>query len=87
MLNGTTVGQFRRNPKPEILTIFPEMSVADLEKILLDHFELPAQVLRKSGAVWLKTTHSDMWSLEQQNKQGEKVSAHLTKQEEDKRNK
>ncbi len=61
------------------------MSVADLEKILLENFQIPVQVLRKSGAVWLKTTHSISWSLKQQNDQGKIVSAHLLKQEENKR--
>lgn len=86
-LDGITIGKFRKKSETETLTIFPEMSVSDLEKILHDNFGLPVQVLRKSGAVWLKTTHSNSWSLEHQNKQGEIVSAHLLKQNENNRKK
>jgi hypothetical protein len=86
-VDGHVIGEYRKNPETETLVIFPEMSVADLEKILRGHFDLPVQILRKSGKVWLKTTHTDGWSLEQQNKQGELVSAHLQKHEENKKSK
>jgi len=85
ILDGITVGKCRKSREPEILTVFPEMSVADLEGILSDRFGLNTLVLRKSGMVWLKTTHTQAWSLEQQNKQGEIISAHLFKQEDHKR--
>jgi hypothetical protein len=84
ILNGHVIGEYRKNPEAETLSIFPEMSVADLEKILRDHFRLPVHVLRKSGNVWLKTSHTEAWSLQQQNRQGEIVSAHLDRQNETK---
>jgi hypothetical protein len=33
-----------------------------------------AQVYRKSGKIWLETTVTDSWTLEEQNKQGESLS-------------
>jgi hypothetical protein len=86
-LDGITVGKCRKSQEPATFTVSPKMSVADLENILKERFGLNVQVLRKSGMVWLKTTHTDAWSIEQQNTQGKIVSAHLLKQEENKRNK
>jgi hypothetical protein len=84
ILNGNdkTVGQSRKGHESGIITIFPEMSVGDLEDIFRYSFGLSVQVLRKSGSLWLQTAHTDTWSLEEQNRQGELVSAHLRKQEE-----
>lgn len=77
-----TVGECRKEVGSGTVTIFPEMSVADLEDIFKYSFAMSVQVLRKSGNVWLETNHTDTWSLEEQNRQGELVSAHLRKQEE-----
>ncbi len=87
VLDGITVGKCRGQKESGELSLFPEMSVADLENILADHFGLSAQILRKSGSVWLNASNTDFWSLEEQNKQGEKVSAYLDKHEENKKNK
>lgn len=80
--NNRTIGECRKEVSSGTVTIFPEMSVADLEDIFRYSFAMSVQVLRKSGNVWLETNHTDTWSLEEQNRQGELVSAHLRKQEE-----
>jgi hypothetical protein len=80
--NNKTVGQSRRKHDSGSITIFPDMSVGDLEDIFRYSFGLSVQVLRKSGSLWLQTAHTDTWSLEEQNRQGELVSEHLRKQEE-----
>jgi hypothetical protein len=51
-----------------------EMKVMELEKLLKEQFSLAAQVLRKSGNLWLETTMTDNWTLEQQNKHGKEIS-------------
>ncbi len=56
------------------LEIQPLMSVQELEKIFLDEYGLGVQVFRKSGSVWLETTVTDSWTLDEQNRQGESLS-------------
>jgi len=51
-----------------------EMKVEELERILKDDFSLLAQVFRKSGNLWLETTMTDSWSLQQQNYHGQELS-------------
>ena len=51
-----------------------EMKVEELERILKEDFSLLAQVFRKSGILWLETTMTDGWSLQQQNYHGKELS-------------
>ena len=51
-----------------------EMKVEELERILKNDFSLLAQVFRKSGNLWLETTMTDSWSLQQQNYHGKELS-------------
>lgn len=48
-----------------------EMKVSELEILLQYEFNLPAQVLRKSGNLWLETGMTRHWTLRQQNDHGE----------------
>lgn len=82
VVDGMTVGDCRSTHDEGNLVIFPEMSVADLEDILFHSFGISIQVLRKVGNVWMETAHTDSWSLEQQNRQGELISTYMSKQEE-----
>lgn len=50
------------------------MKVKDLENIFKDRFRLAAQVFRKSGNLWLETTMTDNWTLQQQNDHGREIS-------------
>jgi len=61
------------NKKKVIIT--PEMTVFDLDKTFFTVYGLGVQVFRKSGKVWLETTLTDSWTLEEQNLQGEALSA------------
>ena len=56
------------------ITITPNMTVVDLEQTFSDVYGLGIQVFRKSGRVWLETTVTDSWTLEEQNRQGEALS-------------
>jgi len=56
------------------ITIAPGMTVNELEQNFKDVYGLSVQVFRKSGKVWLETTVTDGWSLEEQNRQGEDLS-------------
>jgi len=56
------------------IEIDEEMKVNELEKIFKDRFNLVAQVFRKSGNLWLETTMTDNWTLQQQNNHGREIS-------------
>ncbi|MEI8136499.1 MAG: hypothetical protein WCH21_04145 [Bacteroidota bacterium] len=69
-----TLGECRTIHDSGTITITPQMTVADLEQNFRDIYGLSAQVFRKSGKVWLETTVTDVWTLEEQNSQGESLS-------------
>lgn len=51
--------------------------VSDFEEGLWVNFGLSAQVFRKSGNLWIETSLTDSWTLEQQNREGlEMTSTH-----------
>jgi hypothetical protein len=56
------------------IEIAEEMKVKELEKIFKDQFSLAMQVFRKSGNLWLETTMTDNWTLQQQNDHGYEIS-------------
>ena len=56
------------------IEIVEEMKVKELENIFKDQFSLAAQVFRKSGNLWLETTMTDNWTLQQQNDHGREIS-------------
>jgi hypothetical protein len=69
-----TLGECRTIHDSGTITIVPKMTVADLEQSFRDVYGLAVQVFRKSGKVWLETTVTDNWTLEEQNRQGESLS-------------
>jgi hypothetical protein len=68
------LGECRSVHKKGIITITPNMTVVDLEQRFNDVYGLGVEVFRKSGKVWLETTVTDGWTLEEQNLQGEALS-------------
>lgn len=72
---GKTLGECRAVHNKGMLTITPQMTVADLEQNFNDVYGLSVQVFRKSGNAWLETSVTDNWTLELQNKQGEELSS------------
>ena len=61
-----------QNKKQIVIT--PEMTVINLEQSFREVYGLVVEVFRKSGKVWLETTVTDGWTLEEQNTQGEALS-------------
>src|ERR1051326_3074853 len=51
-------------------------TVAQLKKDLKELFGLTAEVFRKTGNVWIETSLTDDWTLEQQNNAGELLTLH-----------
>jgi len=70
-----TLGDCRTIHNTGSITITPSMTVCKLEENFRDVFGLTVQIFRKSGKVWLETTVTDGWTLEEQNKQGEELSS------------
>lgn len=69
-----TLNEYRTIHSKCNVTITPQMTVIDLKKIFRKNYGLRVQISRKSGKVWLKTTVTEDWTLEEQNKQGEALS-------------
>ena len=49
----------------------PLTTVAEFEQELQNCYNLPVQVFRRAGGVWLETVQSDHLTLQQQNEKGE----------------
>lgn len=54
--------------------IEPKMTVLDLDQQFQKAYGIGILVYRRSGKVWLETTLTDAWTLEEQNWQGEALS-------------
>ena len=57
----------------EELGLSDEMNINEVELLLQYEFGLPAQVLRKSGNLWLETRMTQHWTLRQQNDHGYEI--------------
>ena len=69
-----TLAEVSTTTKNSQLKVFPEMTVSELESFIKDNYGITLQVLRKSGNVWIKTSLTDSWTLEEQNHQGELIT-------------
>ncbi len=63
--NSLKVSEVSKSPAGEI-SITGKSKVNEIEQALRKEFALYAQVFRKSGKVWLQTTTTDEWTLDQQ---------------------
>jgi hypothetical protein len=60
------------------LDISGTMTVAELEKLITERYGMNVQVVRRSGNIWLETTMTDDWTLQQQNDHGREITTHGT---------
>jgi len=72
---GKKIGDTQSAITDGYIDITGEMKVTDLEKIFKNQFSLAVQVFRKSGKIWLETTITDNWTLNQQNNHGSELSS------------
>ncbi len=72
--NNQTFEEIRRKEIVSIIEITPETVVSELENQIEKKYTVSAQIYRNSGRMWLETTLTDSWTLEEQNKQGEALS-------------
>jgi hypothetical protein len=52
-------------------------TIADVEKDFEKMLGISAHVFRKSGNVWVETTLTNDWSLEDQNEEAKQISSHF----------
>lgn len=60
-----------------VINIGRNITVADLENYF-SLLGLKAEIFRKSGNVWVETSLTNNWTLDQQNKEGEEISRHFS---------
>ena len=72
-----TLAEVSTISKNSHLTVSPEMTVSELESFIMDNYGITVQVFRKSGNVWIKTSLTDSWALEDQNHQGELITQQM----------
>jgi hypothetical protein len=61
--------------KAGMVEINGRMTVKEFETLFSRDFGLVVQVSRKSGMLWLETTHTDNWTLAKQNDYGREISS------------
>ena len=64
------LGSLKTFKKDGFMSIFKTMAVSELEQSFENNFGLYVQVFRQSKDLWLQTTSTDDWTLEEQNKKG-----------------
>lgn len=60
-----------------IIDVNRKRSVKDITKDFESMFGLSAHVFRKSGNVWVETSLTEDWTLEDQNAEAEQISGHF----------
>ncbi len=68
------IGDYQAAVTDGMIEINGNMKVRELEKIFKDKFRLNVQVFRRSGNLWLQTTITDEWTLQNQNEHGMEIS-------------
>ena len=56
------------------IVIKPDMEVGVLEQIFESKYGIHVQIFRKSGDLWLETSATDNWTLQEQNLTGSEMS-------------
>lgn len=79
-----TLGEVTKSLQVRDLHFNDHMQIKDFEALLDIDLGLHAQVFRRSGSVWLQTTATDAWTLDQANRKGrhsEVLSKDLTEEQ------
>jgi hypothetical protein len=70
-----TLGELRTVHNSEMMTITPSMTVAELERVFLEHYGLSVKIFRKSGSAWIEASLTGNWTLAEQNSEGRILSS------------
>lgn len=69
-----TLGEIRTIHVNGELKITPNMSIDELENQFKNRYGLAVEILGKSGKIWLPTSITKDWTLEEQNEHGKSIS-------------
>ena len=69
-------------PKSGRVLLDAKQSVEQLEALFGEKFGLYVQIFRKSTGIWLETSKTDNWTLEQQNEEGRSFQEELKTEKE-----
>jgi len=81
LTQNTSLLQYRITNDQAPFYIYPEMTVAELEQQFTKLYGLEPVILRKSGNVWIETSITDDWTLEEQNTQGELITQQINQRQ------
>jgi hypothetical protein len=70
------LGNLLKNADKILLDLDKDISVSALET-QFSNIRLDAEVFRRSGNVWVETSLTDNWTLQQQNEEAEEISKHF----------
>jgi len=68
------VGNLTSHDGHHIVDIAENRTVGEIENDFAKILDLPVQVFRKSGNIWIETSLTDNWTLEKQNAEGASFS-------------
>jgi len=74
--DGKTIGEVSGKDIREDFKVLPDMTVREVEKYFYEKLSLNVQVFRKSGNLWMQTTATDHWTLQEQNRKGGSSQEH-----------
>ncbi|MDO9186531.1 MAG: hypothetical protein Q7W13_11020 [Bacteroidia bacterium] len=75
---GKTIADYSTNDEQTSIIITPQMTVSQLEQRFSSEYGISIKVYRNSWRVWLETTVTECWTLEEQNRQGEALSGKIS---------
>lgn len=75
---GKTIADYSTNDEQTCIIITPQMTVSQLEQCFSSEYGISIKVYRNSWRVWLETTVTECWTLEEQNRQGEALSGKIS---------
>lgn len=77
IMTNEVISRLQREKQFGKISFTNQTSVSELEENFLNKFGICMQVFRKSGNIWLETTSTDDWTLEQQNEEGRSLAQHF----------
>jgi hypothetical protein len=70
-----TIGSVFKNNRRGTILVTSSMTVRELEKNCDEQFGITVQLYRRSGTLWLETSMTDNWTMQQQNDRGSEISS------------
>lgn len=77
------IGDIQHLSNIGLYEINADQPVSKFESDLEKEYGLYVQVFRKSGSIWLETSATDSWTLNQQNEEGRSLQEHFKTEIED----